>query len=256
MAGNELKDENGHKFHGNKLSGPSIAVIILFVIAVVGIILSNSHAFKAFLGESPAASAESLVAESAFSESDGPDLVLNSHTFADFEEPVLGEAVQEQKLDVCEIPVSVLVVNTQDGFFKLPIMEKKQAVKFSGTAYYMVDLAGMDAGNIQVDADEKTVTLTIPDVDLDHVDVDSEKTETLEENNGALAFGPLKMTTDESSQVETEAKQKMIEELNETNMLEQAQKMAKLSAKEIFEPVIKGVASDYSVEIRLSSEAE
>jgi len=234
-----------------KVSPIVILTIVIAVVCLFSVILAGSDRLTSFLD---GRQVQAEIGDDSISGPDDPGFYLNSYSKADFQKPVIGEALQEQKLDVLEVPVSVIVTNTQKGAFNLSFLEKNQIIQYRGIAYYMCDLSGMNDSDIEVDMDGKKVTITIPQPALDHVDVDSDQTEKLTEQNGALAFGSIKLTVEESSRLESQAKQEMIEQLEKTGVLDQAESVAKMSAQNIFEPVIRSVASDYTVEIQLSKE--
>ena len=64
-----------------------------------------------------------------------------------------------------------------------------------------------------------------------------------------LAIGELKATAEKINEVEMEAQKKMQEKLDSENVLETADRFAKLVVWEMYSPIIKGVAKDYSLEV-------
>lgn len=245
-----LEQENRDKHRTGK--GIYVLTFLLAVGVVISFILTQSEHFRSYFDGDPALTQSSVVEKT--DAEDQHDLRLNAYTYADFEKPVLGEAIKKQKLDVCEIPVSVLVLNTEEGIFKSEWTKKVQAIKYSGIAYYMTDLSKMQASDIQIDQDKRLITLMIPDPVLDHIDIDSDQTEVLTAKNGILAFGRNVMTVDENSALESRAQAEMEAELEKTGVLQQAEKIAKLSVHEIFESVIQKVSAEYQLEVKLRSE--
>ncbi len=248
----KMHNQDGEEYGRGK--GVLLATVLLIIGVVVSLILVHSSRFNAFLGADGAFSGDSAAGISYSSGEEQHDVEISPDLFADFEEPVLQEAQLKSKLDVCEIPVSVVVLNTKEGVFDIDPLKKSQVIQYSGTAYYMVDLENLQASDIETDRDANTVTITVPDPVLDHVDIDSSKTEVLQQKNGILAFGKIEMTVEESSRLETEARNKMTQRLEEANVMDQARNFAGLAVQGIFEPVIRGVASDYSLVVRLQSE--
>lgn len=245
-----MKDDMPEKPR-KKASPIVILTIVIAAVCLLSVILAGSDRLTRLLS-GPQDQTET--GNDSISDQEDPGFYLNSHTKADFQKPVIGEALQEQKLDVLEVPVSVIVTNTQKGAFNLSFLEKNQIIQYSGTAYYMCDLSGLEDSDVAVDMEKKKVAITIPAPVLDHVDVDSDKTEKLTEQNGVLAFGQIKLTIEESSRLESQAKQEIIEQLEKANVLDQAETIAKMSAQNIFEPVIRSVAPEYTVEIQLTKE--
>ena len=68
-------------------------------------------------------------------------------------------------------------------------------------------------------------------------------------SRGILAFGDIKMTPQEQSEVEAKAVANMEERLAETGQDIVADRFAKLSVWEIYQPIVKTVAKDYSLEV-------
>lgn len=186
---------------------------------------------------------------------EGHDLTLENHgifgyTAADFEEAVLGKEEQLKKLEVYSREVSDLTTLTQAGLIKIKAFSKYQYITYHGTAIYTVDLSGLKKKNITLDEESKTVTLTVPAVELEPINIPSENIEFGEvEKNTIFAFGDIKLTPDEQARVETEAKERMLEKLESENVIADATAAAEHSIWEIFQPVISGVSPEYTLKI-------
>ena len=66
---------------------------------------------------------------------------------------------------------------------------------------------------------------------------------------GILGIGKMSMTPEDHQEVVSEARNKMMEKLEEENTAEEAERFAKLSAWEIYQPIINTVTKGYSLEI-------
>ncbi|MBR0374737.1 MAG: DUF4230 domain-containing protein [Mogibacterium sp.] len=188
------------------------------------------------------------------------DLTLENYgifgyTVADFEEAVLGDATELKKLEVYSVEVSDLTTLTKSGLGKFKIFSKYQYVTYHGVAVYTVDLSQISKGSVTLDEENKVVTLTVPDVVLEPINIPSENIEFGDVEKGSfLAFGSMKFTPEEQAEVESNAKERMVEKLKNENAADQARTAAKHSIWEIFQPVITGVSPEYKLVVEFESE--
>ena len=179
------------------------------------------------------------------------------YTVADFQEAILGEQKELQKLEVYQIEVSDVSTITKTGLGKLKAFTKYQYVTYHGTAVYTVDLSGLDKSSITLDEETRTVTLTVPDVVLEPINIPSENIEFGEvEKETVLAFGSIKLEPEEVARLATEAKGRMVEKLQNENAAEAARTAAKHSIWEIFQPVVSNVAPGYSLVVEFAETTE
>ena len=113
-----------------------------------------------------------------------------------------------------------------------------------------MDLSSLTASDIKFDENEKIITLTIPHAEQGEINIPSDKIEFGDVDKGMLAFGKMKITPEQSAQVQNEAKSKMQSRLDEDNVIAEADRFAILSVWEIYSPIVKGVAKDYSLEVQ------
>ena len=66
---------------------------------------------------------------------------------------------------------------------------------------------------------------------------------------GLLAFGEIKMTMEQAAQVQSDARKKMQQRLDEDHIQELADRFAKLSVWELYTPIIKGVSKEWSLDV-------
>jgi len=186
---------------------------------------------------------------------EGHDLTLRNFRFfgyktADFEDAILGDSEELKKLEVYSREVSDVVTLTQAGLGKIKAFSKYQYITYNGTAIYTVDLANLKKEDISVDHDAKTVTIKIPKPVLEPINIPSENIEFGEvERQTIFAFGDIKLTPEEEAKVETEAKKRMEEKLEEENVIDEATKAAEHSVWEIFQPMVAGVSPSYKLVI-------
>ena len=186
---------------------------------------------------------------------EGHDLTLRKVRFfgykaADFEEAILGDSEELAKLEVYSREVSDVATLTQTGLGNIEAFSKYQYITYNGKATYTVDLGKLTKDNIIVNTKEKSVTIKVPRPVLEPINIPSENIEFGEvERKSIFAFGDIKLTPEEQAKVETEAKKKMEEKLKEDNILETADRFAKLTVWEMYSPIIKGVGKDCSLEV-------
>lgn len=185
---------------------------------------------------------------------EGHDMTIDNdsifgYTAADFEEAILGDGSQLQKLEVYTQKVSDVSVITDTGLLNWGIFTKNQLITFNGTAVYTVDLSNLKKSDISYNEEEKLITLKIPHAVQEEINIPEEEIQFSDTNKGLLAFGDIKMTVEQAMKVQAEARKKMEEKLALDNVLQTADRFAKLSVWEIYSPIIKSVAKDYTLEV-------
>ena len=162
------------------------------------------------------------------------DLTLINHRIfgykvADFADAILGDEEQLKKLEVYSREVSDVATLTQAGLFKLKAFSKYQYITYNGKAVYTVDLSDLSADDITLDEETKVVTMKVPAT--------------------VFAFGDIKLTPEQQAEVETAAKDKMLEKLEAENVAEDAKAAAEHSIWEIFQPMISSLSSKYTLKV-------
>lgn len=176
------------------------------------------------------------------------------YTAADFGKVIIENSAREAKLIVDKKEVSVPTVITQAGLFNLGVFSKSQNETIYGVGEYTVDLSQISQDDIQLNENNFTVTLTVPypELNTDTVAMDPSKTVIGDTDKGWLSFGDITLTAEEQQSFETEARQKLTERLSQSDCYEEAVKFAKLSIREIYEPIVESVSPAYKVEIVVS----
>lgn len=182
------------------------------------------------------------------------DLTLINHRIfgykaADFAEAVLGDEEQLKKLEVYSREVSDVSTLTQAGLFKIKAFSKYQLITYNGKAIYTVDLSGLKADDITLDEETKTVTIKVPAPVLEPINIPSENIQFGEVEKEAFAFGNIKLTPEQQAEVETQAKERMLQKLEDEKVIEDAKIAAEHSIWEIFQPVIANLSSRYKLKI-------
>lgn len=98
------------------------------------------------------------------------------------------------------------------------------------------------------------ITINIPHPVLEPINIPSDNIEFGDVNKGILALGDLKLSPEDTAKIETEAKNKMEQKLIKENVIQEAEKYAKLSVLEMYQPIIKKVSPAYSLEVVYKAE--
>lgn len=171
------------------------------------------------------------------------------YTAADFEEAILGDSSKLKKLEVYSQEVSDTYTLTNTGLLNLGIFTKNQLITYNGTVIYTVDLSQLRKSDISFDEEEKMITLKIPHPKQETINMPEDRIKIGDTTRGLLAFGDIKLSPEQHAAVQAEARQKMQEKLDTSNVLDNADRFAILSVWEMYSPIIKGVAKDYSLEV-------
>lgn len=185
------------------------------------------------------------------------DLTLEDHGVfgykaVDFSKVILGKAQKESLLIVDEQNASVNSTVTDAGFLKLGIFSKNQNITYYGKGIYTIDLSKLTEDDISLDDSDYTVTITVPYPELHEVSFDPNKTVVGDVDRGWLAFGDISMTADETKKVQSEAVKRLKASLSSDECFETAVRYTKLSATELFQPVVESVSPAYKVKVEVA----
>lgn len=182
------------------------------------------------------------------------DLVLENegilgYTAADFEDAILGDQDKLKKLEVLQQKVSDVTTVTETGLFNWSALTKTKLITYHGTAIYTVDLSRLRKTDIVFDEEEKMITIKIPHAVLEPINIPEDEIQFGDTTGGLLAFGDLEITPEQAAKIQAGARQKMIQKLEEDKVQETADRFAILCVWELYSPIVKGVAKDYSLEV-------
>ena len=79
--------------------------------------------------------------------------------------------------------------------------------------------------------------------------VEEENIEYGDTTKGILAFGDITLKPEEIGEVQGRAREKMEKKLEETNSMQEAERFAKLSVWEIYQPIVNGVSPECTLEV-------
>lgn len=222
-------------------------VILIILIALAAFLISSIlpalnpfNKIKEQLGfENPALNHDLVISDSG----------LLGYTAADFADAILSDQKQLKKIEVFSTEVSEATTITDAGLLKIKLFSKSQVITYNGTATYVVDLSGISRDDIELDKDTLTVKLYIPHAQRSSLDLPSDKVMFADAENGLLAIGKIKLSAEEQNQIRTEAENKMKEKLEEDNILDEADRFAKLTVWELFQPVIAEAGKGFTLEV-------
>lgn len=156
----------------------------------------------------------------------------------DFAPVLLKEAHLEKKLIVMTQRATASEIAKKDGLFKLPVFKQTKAIIFHGEGTYFVDLSSLSNNDFVIDKENRTITIYIPKPQLT-VKLLSNETEFFDASNGSLRFGEMEITPESMTTLETQGIARIREVLeSDEKAWDTAKKFAKLSVKEIYEPLV------------------
>ena len=170
-------------------------------------------------------------------------------TTSDFAEAILTRTEQKKKVEVFEAEISDVVKLSDEGLLNLSVFSKSQLITFNGYVVYTVDLTEMSELDIELDESAKKVTLWIPHAEQGEIRIPASEMEFGDVEKGFLAFGDLKLSGEDEAKVEMEAEKKMEETLLKEQTILQADRFAKLTVWEIFQPFVAKVSPEYTFEV-------
>ena len=180
-----------------------------------------------------------------------PDETMGYSKF-DFSDAILGESRKKSDFVVLEQDITVSTRVSQ-ALANLALFEKSQVIRSYGTGVYTVNLAALSLDDIALDSNLEQITITIPHAALSYVTVDVEKTEFEETKKALFAFGDIKLTNEQLNLLEQNIQEAMTEQLSTTDMLAKADSHAISQVQQLFDPIVRSVAEDYTVKIELQS---
>ena len=180
-----------------------------------------------------------------------PDEKMGYSKF-DFSDAILGESRKKSDFVVLEQDITVSTRVSQ-ALANLALFEKSQVIRSYGTGIYTVNLAALGVDDIALDSNLKQITIKIPHAALSYVTVDVEKAEFEETKKAIFAFGDIKLTNEQLNLLEQNIQEAMTEQLSSADMLAKADSHAISQVQQLFDPIVRSIAPDYTVKIDLTS---
>lgn len=174
---------------------------------------------------------------------------VNGRTVVEFSDVICEQFREESELIVSSVDASCETKVKQTGAFDLDVLNKYQTFVYKTTGHFSVDLSEMSEKSISLDEERKVITISIPHAKMMPVEIDPTGFVAKDTKNGFLAFGSLKFTANEYNNIEVECKRKLEEGINTKDNRMMADENAIEEIKNIYEPIVKAVDDEYSVEI-------
>lgn len=213
----------------------------LIVGLIIGVILASVFGLKdQLLGsvETTKDSADAII-----------DETFTGYTAIDFKDAILGEASQHQEIIVMEQPLEISTTITKAGLGNLEIFSKTKNINYAGTGVYTIDMKSFSEDNVEVNEEEKKVTVKIPHSTLQYTNIDYDSVEFEDTDKGLLAFGDLALTTEQQNELEKSIVAAMKEKLETQDLYDKADEFAKMSVWNMFQPLVTSISPEYVLEV-------
>ena len=174
---------------------------------------------------------------------------LNEKTTVNFYDPIIEQFNKESQLVVSSADASIELNLKQTGVFDVGLLNKTQKITYKGTGRFYVDMSDLSQDNIDVDEENKTVTIFVPHTKLLPIEIDPNRFESEDAKKGLLAFGDLKFTPKEYNDLQTEVKTKLEKRINVKENRLKADDNAISEITKIYEPIVKSLDEEYSVQV-------
>ena len=221
---------------GKAVKGKKIKNTFRLILVVALVVAALFVYFKYFAGNSGSSAPVQSIATGL------------THTDIDFQNAILSESRQKKMYVVFEQDVSVETTVTQ-SLLNLAIFEKSKTINSTGTGYYAVDMEQLSSDSVTVDNAGKTVTVSIPRTILYVVKYDVANSTYSDTTGGLLALGEMKLTLEQTNEIEKSVDAAMHEVLEGADLFAQADELALLNVQSLFQPLVSAVSEEYLVEV-------
>lgn len=167
----------------------------------------------------------------------------------DFQNAILGETREKSELVVREQDIQVDSQISQ-ALVNISVFEKTKIVHSFGVGVYTVDLSKVTEEGIDVDLDNKHITVTIPRAVLRYVEIDPEKTTFEDTDRAFLAFGDITLTSEQQQTLQASVQEKMREHLATQEQMDEADGLAREKVFELLNPVVQAISEEFTLLVR------
>ena len=173
----------------------------------------------------------------------------NSGVQVDFSEVIIGREKESRKLIVYEQEATVFTQLTDSLLKKIDVdwLKKTQKVTYTGNGYFVVDLDQLTKADIVEDKNNKVITINIGHAYLQAIEIRPEDIMIDDVKEGLLARGDIKLTVTDYNVIEKELRSKLEDKFNSAKNGQKADEIALKMVKNVYEPIIKAIDSEYSV---------
>ncbi|MBO5160255.1 MAG: DUF4230 domain-containing protein [Lachnospiraceae bacterium] len=175
--------------------------------------------------------------------------LVDSGVQVDFAEVIVGTQEETRKLIVSTQQAIVSIELTDSLIKKLDydFLKKTQKVSYTGTGYFIVDLDNLTKDNIIQDKQNKTVTIQIGHAYLETIEIDPNKIIIDEVKEGLLARGDIELTVKDYNSIEKELRNQLEAKFKTAENGQNADAIALRMVKEVYEPIVKAIDSNYTL---------
>lgn len=177
--------------------------------------------------------------------------LVDSGVQVDFSEVLIGTQEETRKLIVStqEATASTELTDQLIKMMDFDFLKKTQKVSYTGTGYFVVDLDNLTKDNIIEDKKNKTITIQIDHAYLQTIEIDPNKIIIDEVKEGLLARGDIELTVKDYNAIEKELRNQLETKFNTAENGQNADTIALQMVKDVYEPLIKAIDSDYTLYI-------
>lgn len=215
----------------------------ILAIAIVGILIWGMNTTTMVFNETYNDGVEQIDINTIYLENRGVEV--------DFSEVLRGNQEETRKLIVStqEATVSTELSDKLIQKLDFDFLKKTQKVCYTGTGYFVVDLDNLTKENIIQDKENKIITIKIGHAYLQAIEIDPDKIIVDEVKKGLLAWGDIELTVNDYNVIEKELRNRLQTKFNTAENGQQADEIALRMVKEVYEPVVKAIDSQYTVEV-------
>jgi hypothetical protein len=177
---------------------------------------------------------------------------IMSKTLVDFQDAILQKEIEKNELIVMEQPISITMTVSEMGLGNWEIFSKTKQITFKGTGVYTVNLSTLSKNDIDLDSENKVITINVDGSQLTYVNLNIEETEYEETDKGLLSFGDINLTTEQQQQLELQVKQAMTKSLDSVKYKDLADGFAQINIWKIYQPVVTFVENDYTTKVNIN----
>ena len=168
-------------------------------------------------------------------------------TVADFEAPILLNHGKDSRLIVHTAHLSETISIASEGFGGWAWTSSYQDIVYEGDAQYTVDLSKLTAESFVVNNELKTLTVRIPYAVLDPINIPAGQIKFHDVQKGWAAPKDIKLTAQESAQLTTQVAEKMKAKLIDENVMEEANKNAKIVVADLLSATVRSIDPEFTV---------
>ncbi|MBQ7994160.1 MAG: DUF4230 domain-containing protein, partial [Solobacterium sp.] len=161
-------------------------------------------------------------------------------------EIIAGENRELKQLIVYEQDLEASMDIT-DMFLNIEWFKKKQTVHLSATAEYIIDLSKINSYGISVNRNDRVITVTIPRAELKNVVIDFDKTTFDDIERNIFGWGDIKLTPEQTNEVEKDLQAALLEEASETPYLSAADMAAMRQVEAAYRKVLTNLHDDVEI---------